>query len=241
MGEITNAPPPWFYIVYLIYRPTIPMVILFSLGITYALYRRSKSDVLLLLWIFIPLACLSFQKVKLLHYLVPIFPPLCVLAARGGTGIISSLRSKIKRRICLLAFLILIIWQSLIIYSAHPYYLLYFNELAGGTAGGARYFTIGWGEGLREAAYYVEAHTSPNDKIVSWYSHIVSFYCRREVLSFPKSLEKIRSNDVKYAIVYLNQLQRHPNNPVIRYLSNLQPEKVIYLRGVPLVWIYRIS
>ena len=172
---------------------------------------------------------------------MPIFPPLCVLAARGGTGIISSLRSKIKRRICLLAVLILMIWQTLIVYSAHPYYLLYFNELAGGTTGGTRYFTVGWGEGLREAAYYVESHTSPNDKIVSWYSHIVSFYCQRKVLPFPKSLEEIRSNNVKYAIVYLNQLQRYPNNPVIRYLSNLQPEKIIYLRGAPLVWIYKIS
>ncbi|MHA1617567.1 MAG: ArnT family glycosyltransferase [Candidatus Njordarchaeales archaeon] len=241
IGEVTNAPPPWFYLVYLTFRLPIPMIIFFGLGLAYALYKRSRQEVLLLLWILIPLGIFSFQKVKLLHYLVPIIPPLCILAARSMVVIISVLRNRTKKLIGLTIVLALIIWQALIVYSTHPYYLLYFNEFAGGPVGATRYFTIGWGEGLREAAHYVETYISSNEKVASFYNHLVSFYCQCEVLPFPKSLQEIEENNVKYVIVYLNQLQRYSNKPVIRYLSQLQPEKIIYIREVPLVWIYRIS
>ena len=92
---------------------------------------------------------------------------------------------------------------------------------------------------MREASYYVESRISSNEKVASFYNHIVSFYCQCEVLPFPKSLQEIEENNVKYVIIYLSQLQRYSNNPVIRYLTKLQPEKIIYVKGVPLVWIYR--
>jgi len=240
MGSVTVSPPPWFFITYLMTRLEIPTIVLWIIGLGYALWRRGEKDLIIILWFAVPLAFFSLQKVKLLHYLPPIIPAIALLSGRAG-AILLKLRFKGSVIAPVLVLLALMSWQLYAPLQIHPYHLLYFNELVGGAKGAKSMFLIGWGEGLREAAQYVDNQPSEG-KVAAWYSHIVSFYCkRRAVLGFPRSLEEAKAKGVKFIITYINQVQRLQGHPLIKYLSQLKPIKTITVKGVELAWIYEIS
>ncbi|MDO8558110.1 MAG: glycosyltransferase family 39 protein [bacterium] len=53
----------------------------------------------------------------------------------------------------------LMLWQALSVLRVHPFYLAYFNEMAGGPDGGAEYVTdsnLDWGQDLKRLAQFVE-------------------------------------------------------------------------------------
>ncbi len=54
---------------------------------------------------------------------------------------------------------VLLLWQALSVLRIHPFYLAYFNEVAGGPEGGAEYVTdsnLDWGQDLKRLAQFVE-------------------------------------------------------------------------------------
>jgi 4-amino-4-deoxy-L-arabinose transferase-like glycosyltransferase len=87
------------------------------------------------------------------RYLLPIFPLFFIwvsrivpdlIATRAGTAILAAL----------------IAWHAWSGLSSFPNYIPYFNEMAGGAAGGAALLddsNIDWGQGLKEAADYIHA------------------------------------------------------------------------------------
>lgn len=242
MGEISNNPAPWFFLVFLFSKLSIPYLFLSTIGIVLALIRRRKSDILLLLWFFIPLIMFSFQSVKQLRYLVPILPPLSILA---GAGIMDIHRrsSRVMRKVFATSLIVLLSWQILILLGTHPNYLLYYNEAVGGPSRATAIFMVGQGEGLREAAKYLQSRANRGDTVLSsWHQDILEHYSNLHYQQMPKTLGELSTYNAKWAVVYLTQVQRKlPSSEVIEFFEAKQPEHMISVRDVPLVKIYRLG
>ncbi|MCX7680957.1 MAG: glycosyltransferase family 39 protein, partial [Anaerolineae bacterium] len=88
------------------------------------------------------------------RHLLPILPPLCVLAGQSGAP------RNTHYAVCVPYFVLCIVclsWLVLGTLSVSPHYLAYFNELAGGPDGGWRYLAdsnTDWGQGYKELARF---------------------------------------------------------------------------------------
>jgi hypothetical protein len=88
------------------------------------------------------------------RYLLPVFPLLFVWCSR----IVVELK---KRAAGIALIMILLGWQARAALGAFPNYIPYFNEIAGGAAGGIHYLddsNVDWGQGMKQAAEYVRSH-----------------------------------------------------------------------------------
>ena len=98
------------------------------------------------------------------RHLLPVYPFLFVIAGRCATlaavrfpGILSSA-----------AVLVLAGWYGASVARVHPHYLAYFNELAGGPAGGYRYLVdsnLDWGQDLKGLKAWLDANRVPHIKL----------------------------------------------------------------------------
>ena len=96
------------------------------------------------------------------RYILPVFPLVFIwvsrivpkfLAARSGTAVVTAL----------------LVWHAWSSISAFPNYIPYFNEMAGGAAGGPALLddsNIDWGQGVKQAAEYVRKRRLENVTIV---------------------------------------------------------------------------
>jgi hypothetical protein len=98
------------------------------------------------------------------RYILPVFPLVFIwvsrivpdfLTARSGAAVLA----------------VLIGWHAWSAISAFPNYIPYFNELAGGPAGGPAYLddsNIDWGQGLKQAAEYARNRHPENLSIYAF-------------------------------------------------------------------------
>lgn len=90
------------------------------------------------------------------RHILPIYPFLIVFAAQAGQGGYVP-----GRRWQTVAVALLLLWQILGTVRVAPDFLAYFNELAGGPAGGYRYLAdsnLDWGQDLKGLARYRAEH-----------------------------------------------------------------------------------
>lgn len=93
------------------------------------------------------------------RHLLPVFIPLYILAAACTSRLLSKMRSQRSKSIAAVCLAGLLIWQAFSIIAVYPYYIAYFNELAGGPEGGYRYVVdsnLDWGQDLKRLARFVE-------------------------------------------------------------------------------------
>ncbi len=97
------------------------------------------------------------------RYLLPIYAPLDIIAGIGWVAFAGWLHMRLKNRVTsrlalLLPALILagaVLVQAAGSISTFPYYFSYYNPLMGGSQKAPQVMQIGWGEGLDEAACYL--------------------------------------------------------------------------------------
>ena len=120
-----------------------------------------------------------------------------------------------------------------------PYYFTYYNPFLGGLTAAAKVLTIGWGEGLDQAAAYLNQMTPPGQvRVASWYESTFAPFYHGPSISYSKEKGKVLAGD--YAIFYINQTQRQfPDEVMFDYFqSRFEPVKTITLRGLDYAWIY---
>ena len=79
-----NTGPGWWYhlTVSLRYGLGLPLLLLSMAGVAYAAKRHEPGDIVLLAFLLIAYAVSSISAVRFARYLIPLYPALCVLAAR---------------------------------------------------------------------------------------------------------------------------------------------------------------
>jgi hypothetical protein len=106
---------------------------------------------------------------------------------------------------------------------------------------------IGWGEGLDQAARYLnQKPDAENLKVISWYStSSFSFFSKNQTRELGplgawtnESWQDFNTSD--YAVVYIQELQRNMPAEVLERLAALKPEHSIRIYGIEYVRVYQI-
>lgn len=195
--------------------------------------RRLPLFVASLIYVILFWAVVSVVGRRWVRYLLPIFPIFDLLAVVGLWELLRRLKNNWGR--WLLGGLVCL--QAVTILPFHPYYFTYFNPLLGGSRIAPQYAVIGWGEGLDQAARYLNQKPDAESlTVAAWYSWQFANYFHGKTVD-------LASNDpayiADYTVFYINQRQRgFPSEELLAYFADREPEKIIKLGGIDYVWIY---
>ena len=172
-GRTAFDPGPFFYPVALAFR-TSPVIWLGVLAAIPLLLRRRTTDrmrgdrsSLLALLLFAALFVLLMTPltVKFDRYLMLIFPALDLVAAAGLVWIAEWV-SRWWQRGVPVVLTTAVVLQALVSLPYVPYFLAYENPLLGGPQVAARVMSVGWGEGVDQAAAYLNNLEGAEDMCV---------------------------------------------------------------------------
>ena len=169
LGQVVNQGGPWYFPIVYAFKEPLPFLILLLIAILTSLGSLVRghlgrfrhwltthfSQFSMLLWLAIYWAFSLASTVNIgVRHLLPVYGFTFILVA-GQIGQLQIYRKKYFR-----VFIgILLTWYVIEFASVYPYYLTYFNQLAGGPAGGHRYVTdsnLDWGQDLQRLADWVK-------------------------------------------------------------------------------------
>jgi 4-amino-4-deoxy-L-arabinose transferase-like glycosyltransferase len=245
MGQPVEVPGPLFYPVSLALRTTpltLAGVLLLPLVWRQAREMPAARRSLLLLAafvVFFVLAMSVFPK-QFNRYLVPVFPAFDILAAAGLWWTITALaRGRAYLQRALLLGVALAAWLNAAWW--HPYSIAAFNQALGGTRAGAYAFPIGWGEGLGQAAAWLNEQPDITGVRVAS-SMINSFqpYLKHGARAFTPGGPTLPP-DTGYALVYVRDVQRgNVGPPFDQFYPQATPLHTVTIHGVDYAWIYQV-
>jgi hypothetical protein len=167
------------------------------------------------------------------RYIYPALFPACLLAA-AGLDWVASFAARLLRRPSAALVATSVLGAAVVLYTllagrtVHPYYLDYYNELAGGpeVVERRRSFEIAWwGEGMKEALDHV-GRIAPRGARVMIFAHPT------HVVSLRDDLERVDVFEQADYVVFnklYNEAPRTDQHHVIH---------VVRAGGAPLVWVY---
>ena len=186
------------------------------------------------------------------RYLLPVFPIVDLLAAWGWiramrwlmqrTSGLATHRSASARPILFALAGILVLSQAAFAVTNRPTYLTAYNPLLGGLRTARRVMLVGWGEGLEEAAAYLDRQPDAGSRrVAAWYgSNVFGPFFRGRSYDLHYDLRTaadLYANDIDYVVTYINQLQRQLLDRSIA--DRLQaPIMESSWSGVPLAQVY---
>ncbi|MDM8531234.1 glycosyltransferase family 39 protein [Anaerolineales bacterium HSG25] len=222
------------------------------------LYPQWSTIMILLAYILLYSLLVTYGGKKQDRYILPIFPALSMLATMGYLQLWRSFASllaggteggrmshKLKPSSLGLGYsgLILLI-QLALIWPHHPYYFTYYNPLFGGPTVAARVMQVGWGEGLNEAAKFLNSLPEHDQhSAVAWYSTAFEPYFAGQTI-YKINEAKLSRNPkpglaADYVVLYINQLQRRlPSDGALTYFQQTEPLHTVNLNGLEYAWVY---
>lgn len=172
LGAITNQPGRHYFAVYLWATAPIAVIAGAIAWLVRAGTERKRAAWIVGLWLVVPMAvALSPVRQDGVRYIMPSLVALAVAAAAGFDYLALHIERRWAqaRRWAFVAMAGLIIaYLAAVNARIHPYYLDYYGEQVGGTAGAAssRGFEVAWwGEGLADAVDYVNRHAAKGDRM----------------------------------------------------------------------------
>jgi hypothetical protein len=127
--------------------------------------------------------------------------------------------------------------QILFVSLFYPYYFDYFNPLVGDGRTAPYLINIGWGEGLDQAAAYLNQLPDVSHKTVAaWYSFQFAPFFKGRTVDLSSNEPALTAD---YTVFYINQVQRgFPSQELLSYFQDRQPMHTVHLGGVDYAWIY---
>lgn len=207
--------------------------------------RRPLAGFLLFAALFTLFMSLGAKKFD--RYLLPVYAPLNLAAAVGWVSLLRWFRSRRHGAggwFALAGLFILAGGQIYSLAAAYPYYLSYYNPLLGGTKRAPAVMMVGWGEGMDQAARYLNNQPGAEDLQVAtgvWNGAFSYFFKGRiHGSNFEPGnsiLEEWTSSD--YFLIYINQWQRgRLPAELLDHLVEIEPALVVRLQGLAYVLLY---
>jgi hypothetical protein len=258
LGHYAEDPGPLFYPVVWLLRST-PLTLLGLAMLLAWLARRHKSLAIIdrrsvkavyicLMYVLFFSLMMTLGAKKQDRYLLPVFPVLDLVAGLGLVILWQTLGRRWPRvRFfawspwnygALLAGVIVV--QAALTLPNHPYYLTYYNPLLGGVRTAQRLITVGWGEGLEQAAAYLDRKPeADNLEVTAWYDSAFAPYFKGHTTHFFTPGKQMSSD---YVVFYENQLQRQMPDPYLLayYRDHYTPEYVVRLTGLDYALVYAV-
>jgi 4-amino-4-deoxy-L-arabinose transferase-like glycosyltransferase len=214
--------------------------------------QRTRSMIILLAYILGFIVFMSLARVKSGRYILPVSPAVQIVAAVGlwrlGESVAKVVRAPRTRlttsRLGTMGLGLTILLQAGLSLPHHPYYLAYYSPLLGGGVVAPRLMPIGWGEGLDQAAHYLnQKENATSLKAAMWDSDVrfASFF-RGEIRKLNEECNgnSLPWEDIDYVVFYVSN--RGTGVPfglsTARYFNSLEPEHVVRMKGMDYVWIY---
>jgi hypothetical protein len=171
---------------------------------------------------------------KLDRYMLPAQVMLDLLAGAGYWWLFSTLR---PRRLAPAALGAPLLVQALLCWQSYPYPIAFYNPLLGGQAGAERAIIVGWGEGLEQAAAYLNAQPNAENAVVSvHYEHVLRPRLRAQ------TVRPVAPVEIDYLVVYINMRQRYQVlTPPQRVLAEQEPVFTARVNGVEYAWVYHAT
>jgi hypothetical protein len=257
LGEITWEPGAWFYPVVLLLRSTPLTLIGALLAVAWLLLpvrprpdaRRRETILALLGFMVIFILGTTLVAKKFDRYILPAFLALDVLAVLGWVGLaevvlrqrVDALSPRASGRLLALGAAAILLLHGLPGFLHAPYYLTYYNPLAGGTRTAPRMLMVGWGEGLDQAAKWVREQSGDEPaRVATWYLEgPTSYFLDVDDKSYGYYPSPGFWFEADYAILYVNQWQRdNPSQRLIDYFFSREPAFVAQKRGLELARVY---
>jgi hypothetical protein len=239
-GQVQRNLGPAFYLIVLLFRLS-PLALGGLLGGIWALTKRAARESLLP-WSIFALAYLILMSVspkKGDRYLLPAFLAIDVLASlslAAGVAWAAQRRPRWYVRAKWIPPGAILALQLAILLPLTPYYLAYYNWLAGGPRVAARTLDIGLGEGLDRVAAYL------NGKPDSSSLHVATGYREAFAPQFngqATSLSYATLYNSDYVVFYINQLQRQLGwSKFQACCAHRTPEYVARINGIEYAQVY---
>ncbi len=175
--EFSNFGWPTFFIWAFVLKTTLALLVALSAGALVVLRRaqRDRPAVLAGLYRFTPLLALFgvYWAVSIASHLnighrhiLPTYPVLFIgVGALGGWMVA-------RRRVAVMAAVVLLTWHAFEALRVRPYFLAYFNPLAGGPANGHRHLvdsSLDWGQDLPGLAQWLKANAAQEPVFISYF------------------------------------------------------------------------
>ncbi len=185
------------------------------------------------------------------RYFLPAIVPVDIIAGLGWVAFFTWLHelnlNKLTRIISAVGLVAVVLLQLIMALREYPYYSTYYNPLLGGPRKAMDTFQIGSGEGIDQAARYL------NQKSIAEHLHVISWYSSGSFSYFFKGHTRWMGFDSEvndgawnkfltsdYAVIYISQWQRQIPKPILDYVSERTPEYVVTMNGLEYVRIYKI-
>ena len=223
-GAIRPDPGPAFYPVSWWFRTT-PLV---ALGVAAAVLRllgrrgsqeERLAQLSLLAYAVLFAAFMTLGQKKFDRYLLPVYPALVLFASVGlaamvrwaadWVGDVLGRRGhgagRLRTAVWIVALAAVALLQIALVWPHRPYYLSYYNPLAGGARAAQHVMLVGWGEGIDQVARYLDERPDASQlKVATRYRSAFGPLFEGRTLEMddydPASLD--------YYLFYLNQIQR---------------------------------
>lgn len=259
-GKVIDGDPGWyFYPVNYLWRTTPAVLggLVLCLLAYFKRWRPLDDDgsrrVVIYLALFAVLFAIqmSFGAKKFDRYLIPSFLPLDLLAGVGwaclaGWGWQRAASSPVVRYALIAGLFLVIGLQAFLVVRSHPYYINYFNPIMGGSTHAPQVMMIGWGEGLDQAARYLNTFPdAEKTRVMSYYPDgSFSYFFDGKTLPLPARWDDAgldQLSGVDFVVLYFHQWQRQvPDARLLAYFDQFDPEFVARIDGLDYARVYNL-
>ena len=234
-------PGPAFAPVAWLFRTT-PLVLLGLTGMAVGTLRR--DDRRIAIWVALLVLAyaliVTVSRKKFDRYLLPVFP-LCAILAAHGLGLAHDRCRDRLRTSSLGAYVVPVLaallaaGQLVAVARVHPYDLAYYNPLVGGARAAKHVLLYGWGEGLDDAARYLNTQADARSLHVA--SHMANefapFFVGKTTLAGYAPLV-----EPDYYVLYAGHVQRGIEPQVLEHFRDQIPEHTVRVGGLEYAWVY---
>ncbi|MFC1936295.1 glycosyltransferase family 39 protein [Chloroflexota bacterium] len=214
---------------------------------------RRKPTIWLVVYAALFAVFMTIAGDKAPRYVLPSFPPLDIIAAIGWLEVFRLLTARLTRPLALKKYLPLaaaVLFAALYLQpliSTYPYYIHYTSPLRDRPKTIPE-MSIGWGEGLDQAARYLNQKPNAHElSAMSWYGlGPFSFFFEGQWHGIRLGVEW-RGEDadilkeMDYLVMYGNQWRRNMPAGLLLALEGAVPEHTVWIDGFEYVRIYAVE
>jgi 4-amino-4-deoxy-L-arabinose transferase-like glycosyltransferase len=214
--------------------------------------RRNIYDLLAFVVVFTLVMSLGTKKFD--RYYLPVYLAFDLVAALGwllsAKWLVQNFNRLRRVHLALAASVLVILAQIVPVVQNYPYYLTYYNPLLGGLKNAPQVMMVGWGEGLNDAALFLQKQPDiGHKKIIAWYPLAFTWYSlglgmQADPIDIRPEADAATMAEylsADYAVTYVNEMQRDMPKQLLDYLATKKPIYTVKIHGMDFVWIYRLK
>lgn len=242
-GNVIEKQSPFFYPAAILFRLTPVNLAGFVLAFGLLFLRKKlpsqQTIILMFVYIVMVIVLANVSPKKADRYAMAVIPAINLLTGTSLVWLSQKITNRYKPIKIVFVVSLLILGQFLAILLNYPYILTYYNPLLGGYAKAAEIIPVGRGEGLEQAAVWINNQPDgATAKISPYYRNVSNPYLNGKSLGFSKTGQSQILAD--YIVFYITQIQRKlPYPGLVEYYQQQIPVHTIYFGKTPYVWIYK--